>query len=411
MITSDYKPLIKAETEIIPAKTDKGEVIILKDNEGLTNQTIVMPIETIALIQFFNGQNSIKDMQSQILKLTSHIIPEHEIIEFVKQLEEANFLESEKIKEIRIKSYEEFKKSDIRKAIHKGLSYPENILELTSFMSKFHKAEQNPFPTKTLTGAVAPHIDIIRGGTVYSKTYSEIANSQIPDLIIAFGVSHKGGNSPFIFTKKDYETPYGNMVVDSETYDKFKEILWYEPDDEEILHKNEHSLEFQALWLKYIWREKSPKWLPILVTDFERFSSEENPPSKIEYMEKFFSQSEILLKSMLKENKKILILAGVDLSHMGQRFGDDFPITGEIKKQTEEFDKKVLNLALELKADEFFKEISKNKNSTKICGLSAIYCALRFIKSINPQIRGKILDYSQANDPFGGFVSFASMIF
>ncbi|MCX7648530.1 MAG: MEMO1 family protein, partial [Elusimicrobiales bacterium] len=101
----------------------------------------------------------------------------------------------------------------------------------------------------------------------------------------------------------------------------------------------------------------------------------------------------------------------VDLSHMGQRFGDDFPITGEIKKQTEEFDKKVLNLALELKADEFFKEISKNKNSTKICGLSAIYCALRFIKSINPQIRGKILDYSQANDPFGGFVSFASMIF
>jgi len=410
MITSDYKPILKRGVEILPAKDKERDLILLKDNEGITNQVLVMPVETIALIQFFDGQNSIKDIQNQILKLTNHLVSEYEIIEFVKQLEQANFLENEKVNEIRRKIYEEFKNSSIRKAIHKGLSYPENILELSSFMAKFLKIEEIKFPTQTIIGAISPHIDLIRGGSVYAKTYSELQKSVIPDIVIAFGVSHKGGVSPFIFTKKEYETPYGNIQVDNDLYMKFKEVLWYEPDEEEFFHKDEHSLEFQALWLKYIWRDKTPKWLPILVTDFERFCKK-NPPSKIEYIEKFFNSAEIILKELLNQNKKVLILAGVDFSHVGPRFGDDIEITPEIKKTIEEYDKKILNLALELKADEFFLNVAETENETNICGLSATYSALRFIKSINPNAKGKFLDYSQADDPFGGFVSFASMVF
>jgi len=410
MITSDYKPLLKRGVEILPAKDKERELILLKDNEGITNQVIVMPVETIALIQFFDGQNSIKDIQNQILKLTNHLVSEYEIIEFVKQLEQANFLENEKVNEIRKKLYEEFKNSSVRKAIHKGLSYPENILELSSFMAKFLKIEETKFPTQTIIGAISPHIDLIRGSSIYAKTYSELQKSVIPDIVIAFGVSHKGGVSPFIFTKKEYETPYGNIQVDNDLYMKFKEVLWYEPDEEEFFHKDEHSLEFQALWLKYIWRDKTPKWLPILVTDFERFC-EKNPPSKIEYIEKFFSSAEIILKELLNQNKKVLILAGVDFSHVGPRFGDDIEITPEIKKTIEKYDKKILNLALELKADEFFLSVVETENETNICGLSATYSALRFIKSINQNARGKLLDYSQADDPFGGFVSFASVVF
>jgi len=410
MITSDYKPILKRGVEIFPAKDKERELILLKDNEGITNQVLVMPVETIALIQFFDGQNSIKDIQNQILKLTNHLVSEYEIIEFVKQLEQANFLENEKVNEIRKKLYEEFRNSPVRKAIHKGLSYPENILELSSFMAKFLKIEDIKFPTQTIIGAISPHIDLIRGGSVYAKTYSELQKSVIPDIVIAFGVSHKGGVSPFIFTKKEYETPYGNIQVDNELYMKFKEILWYKPDEEEFFHKDEHSLELQALWLKYIWRDKTPKWLPILVTDFERFC-EKNPPSKIEYIEKFFNSAEIILRELLNQNKKVLILAGVDFSHVGPRFGDDIEITPEIKKTIEEYDKKILNLALELKADEFFVNIAETENETNICGLSATYSALRFIKSINTNAKGKLLDYSQADDPFGGFVSFASMVF
>jgi len=410
MITSDYKPILKRGVEILPAKAQDKEVILLKDNEGITNQVLVMPVEMMALIQFFDGQNSIKDIQNHILKLTNQLVSEYEIIEFVKHLEKANFLENEQVNEIRKKIYEEFKNSNIRKAIHKGLSYPENILELSSFMGKFLKIEDIKFPAQKLIGAISPHIDIIRGGNVYSKTYSELQKSIIPDVIISFGVSHKGGVSPFIFTKKEYETPYGNIAIDNDLYMKFKEALWYEADEEEFFHKDEHSLEFQSLWLKYIWRDKTPKWLPVLVTDFERFC-EKNPPSKIEYIEKFFNSADIILKELVNRNKKVLILAGVDFSHIGPRFGDDIEINDEVKKKIEVYDKRILNLAAELKADEFFAAVSQNDNETKICGLSATYSALRFIKSINPNAKGKLLDYSHSDDPLGGFVSFASMIF
>lgn len=409
MITSQYKPLIKQDVEILPAEHEGKHVIILKDNEGITNRTLIMPAETIILLQFLNGLNTIKDIQTTLLKLTGELINEADIIDFVKQLDESNFLENEKTQELRKKLYDEFKNSSIRKAVHKGVSYPENILELTSFMSRFLKKDESSLAIKNTIGLIAPHIDLIRGGRVYASGYGELLKSIIPDIIIAFGTSHKGGNSPLIFTKKSYETPYGNVDVDLDLYNKFKDILWYEPDEEEYYHKNEHSLEFQSLWLKYLWREKTPKWLPILTGRFERFAID-IPPSKIDTVEKMFRDIEALIKEISKV-KKIMIIAGADFSHVGPRFGDDIEITPNIKSDVEEKDKEKIKHILNLDADGFYMSIMSEKNKTKICGISPIYAALRFIKAINPNTKPTLLDYSTAEDPFGGFVSFASIIF
>ncbi len=411
MITSDTKPKLKQQVEILPAKeNDKDrEFLILRDTEGLTNQTLVLPIESIVILQFLNGNNSIKDIQNTFLRLTNQIIPETDIIDFIKQLDDAGFIENEKTQEKRKKLFEEFKNSNIRPSIHKGLSYPDNILELTSFLSKFLKTDISSLPVLRVTGLISPHIDIIRGGTVYADGYGELLKAIIPDIIIAFGVSHKGGNSPFIFTKKSYETPYGNMDVDLDLYNKFKSILWYEADGEEYYHKQEHSLEFQALWLKYIWREKAPKWIPILVSDFERFTGNSSP-SKIEYIEKFFKEADGILKSV-SLSKKVMILCGVDLSHVGPRFGDDIEITPQLKLEIENLDRELIEDINNLRYEDFYLKVVSNENATNICGLSAIYSGLRFISSINPQLKGKLLGYKQADDPFGGFVSFASIVF
>lgn len=409
MITSDYRPLLKQGVEILPAEHEGNKIIILKDNEGITNKTLVMPIESLAILQFFNGSNTIKDIQSTILKMTGELISEADIINFVKQLDEANFLENEKLAELRKKIYEDFKKETIRKSIHKGLSYPQNLLELTSFLSKFLRKDETILPSKNALGLIVPHIDIIRGGRVYASGYGELLNSFKPDIIIAFGTSHKGGNSPLILTKKDYETPYGNIETDKELFEKFREILWYEPDDEEFLHKDEHSLEFQALWLKYIWRENTPKWLPILVSNFERFASDITP-SQIDTVEAMFRNIENLLKEISK-NKKIMIIAGVDLSHVGPRFGDDIEINPLIKSAIETKDKEKIDYILNLDYDGFYKAVISNENETNICSVSPLYAAMRSIKAISPQSKGKLLDYAQADDPFGGFVSFASIIF
>ncbi|MEF3279483.1 MAG: AmmeMemoRadiSam system protein B [Elusimicrobiota bacterium] len=410
MIDSNYKPLLRSEIEILPARDEKQDAnfILIRDKEGLTDKSLIMPFEMLIIIGMFDGNTSIKDIQTEIMKETKTLLPESELIHIVKELDDAYFLENERSKELREKIISEFKNSNVRKPIHSGLSYPKEILELTSFMSKFYRIEKIT-PISPVTGAISPHIDFHRGGRVYAATYAKLNNSIKPEVIIAFGTSHRGGNSPFILTPKKYETPYGLIEVDKEIYDKFKEILWYDPDAEEYYHKNEHSLEFQAVWLKYIWREETPKWIPILTSNFERFASD-SPPSKIETVEKLFKETENFIKELAK-NKKVLILAGADLSHVGPRFGDPIEITPQLKSEIEKKDKEKIDKILNLDPDGFYMSVMSEKNATNICGLSAIYSALRMIKALNPNSKPELLDYSQADDPFGGFVSFASIVF
>jgi AmmeMemoRadiSam system protein B len=149
--------------------------------------------------------------------------------------------------------------------------------------------------------------------------------------------------------------------------------------------------------------------LPVLTSRFERFATDITP-SKISSIEKMFNDTENLVKEISK-TKKVLILAGADFSHVGPHFGDDIKITPEVKSDTEKKDREKIEYILKLDYDGFYSAVMKDKNSTKICGLSPIYSSLRLIKAIKPDTKPELLDYSQADDPFGGFVSFASIFF
>jgi hypothetical protein len=68
---------------------------------------------------------------------------------------------------------------------------------------------------------------------------------------------------------------------------------------------------------------------------------------------------------------------------------------------------------LRLKADDFYLSVVGVSNKRKVCGLSALYTALRLIKASAGEApgAGKLLAYGQADDPAGGVVSFASAEF
>jgi AmmeMemoRadiSam system protein B len=108
-----------------------------------------------------------------------------------------------------------------------------------------------------------------------------------------------------------------------------------------------------------------------------------------------------------------MILAGVDLSHVGPRFGDQEDVTPERKKLIEGKDRATLELALQLKPDDFYRSVVSDGNKRKVCGLSALYTALRLIKALAGDApgAGKLLAYGQADDPAGGVVSFAGAVF
>ncbi|UPT74635.1 MAG: AmmeMemoRadiSam system protein B [Elusimicrobiota bacterium] len=199
------------------------------------------------------------------------------------------------------------------------------------------------------------------------------------------------------------------MEVDDALYSRLSEAVWYEPRADEWVHKNEHSLEFQAVWLKYLWRERAPKWVPILVSSFERFSPDE-APSKVATIEKAIKDFGAILAAEKAAGRSVTILCGIDLAHVGPRFGDDLEITPELEKKIETEDRKSLVDALALDADGFYRSVVADGHWRKVCGLSALYTGIRLMKALGATEPGRLLTYGQAPDPAGGLVSFASAV-
>jgi AmmeMemoRadiSam system protein B len=106
--------------------------------------------------------------------------------------------------------------------------------------------------------------------------------------------------------------------------------------------------------------------------------------------------------------RRVSVIAGADLSHVGRRFGHDLEINDQVVVGVEERDREDLDRVLRLDAEGFYGSVMKDGNARQVCGLGCIYAALR---SIAPENRhGELLHYGYAHDPAGGIVSFAGLV-
>ncbi|MCG3204703.1 MAG: hypothetical protein KCHDKBKB_01418 [Elusimicrobia bacterium] len=411
-------PALKAGIEAIQVEHEGKPAILLRDQEGLVPDPVAVTLPGYLVAMMLDGQSTISDIQTYFSKNTGQLIRPEEIEKLVGDLEKAQLLETSAVQKKRREVWEAFEASPIRKPAHMKSGYPENRLDLATFLGKFFQDSKGPLkqmgsapsrPTPTLL--VAPHIDFFRGGPAYAWAYQALSECQPPDLIVALGVAHMSPNSPWVVTKKEYETPYGPVAASPDLVEDFKTSLWYDISSDQWVHRTEHSLEFQALWLKYLWRDKTPPWVPVLCSSFDSFCSDRAPssiPSVHEGLKKLGEK----LKARQKAGQKIMILAGIDLAHVGPRFGDNEKLGPELEKRVEAEDRKSLELALKGSADEMFLSVMEGGHWRKWCGLSALYTGLQLSRYLTDEpLNGRLLTYGQAPDPAGGLVSFTSLFY
>jgi len=411
-------PPLKAGIEAVQIEHEGQQMVMLRDQEGLNPNSIAITMAGFLIAMMLDGQNTVSDVQTLFSKNTGALIKPEEIQTLVSQFEKADLLETEALQKKRQLVLKQFADNPNRPAVHVNTGYPENTLDLAAMLGKFFQDPKGPgkqvpsAPTEPAPLALfAPHIDFHRGGPAYAWAYQALGSCRPPDLIVGLGVAHMSPNSPWVMTQKNYETPYGAVPYSKELYADFQSALWYDASVDQWAHRTEHSLEFQALWLKYLWRDKTPAWLPILCSSFDRFCPD-RAPSTVPAIEDGINKIGEKLKARQAAGQKILILAGVDLAHVGPRFGDEEKLGPELEKRVEEEDRKSLELALKGDADAMYLSVVKGGHWRKWCGLSAIYTALRLMKILSPEkLEGKLLTYGQAPDPMGGLVSFTSVIF
>lgn len=403
----------------MPAVEEGRDVFVLRDLEELSDKPLALSGGGMLLVSLLDGRATAAQIRDLFLKQTGSVIEVAVILDLVNALDAAFYLETPAVAERRRKLLEKFKASGKRPAVFAGPSYPAEPLGLAGELGKFFTAEAGPGKAKadealgpSPLGLVAPHIDFGRGGPAYAWAYQALSERTPPDVIVALGVAHVSPDSPWVFTPKDYETPFGPMTTDAELYNDLAQKVWYDPRADEWTHKNEHSLEFQAVWLRYLWREKTPPWVPILVSSFERFSPDA-APSRIPTIEKALKDFGEVVRAHQARGRRVMVLCGIDLAHVGPRFGDDLELTPELEKKIEGEDRKSMVDAMALDADGFYKSVVADGHWRKVCGLSSLYTGLRLIKELGGDTSrpGRLLTYGQAPDPAGGIVSFASALF
>ena len=406
--------------EAFPVQQEDGKTLIyLKDPANFATPLGIAPVGYFVLAQF-DGHHSFTDIQEAYSKQFGSLLMCEELASFVAMLDEHYYLDSPRFRQHQSAAILEFRQQTTRAAAHVGGVYKAAPTELKNQLEGYFVAPEGPGLPVARNSAqrpsaiVAPHIDFHRGGPAYAWAYKTLVESAGADLYILLGTSHCSGHMPYILTFKDFETPLGTVETDRDFVQQLHGKCTDDFFAEEYLHRGEHSLEFQVLFLKYVAQQRAAlrgeaeqpfKIVPILVSSFHSAVLEQTLPEKTPMVGKFLDG---LRELVSQERRELCLIAGVDLAHVGRQFGDRQPITEDFLKWVESEDRLLVERLMALDAPGFFHEIAKDQDRRRICGFSPLYSLIHLLDGR----RGTQLKYSQAFTPeTGSAVTFTSLVF
>ena len=405
--------------EAFPVQQEGKTLVYLKDPMNFAAPLGVSPAGYFILAHL-DGSHSYVDIQAAYAKQFGAMLLSDDLKQFIEMLDQHYYLVSDRFFNYQNAVVLEFRRLPTRAPAHVSGVYKADPAELKSQLAAYFSSTQGPGSpsfdlNRTVPKAiVAPHIDFHRGGHAYAWAYKNLAESEGADLYILLGTSHCSGQNPFVLTLKDFETPLGVVETDQQFVQTLQGRCREDYFADEYLHRGEHSLEFQIVFLKFIaqWRaevsgqpEMPFQIVPILVSSFHSMVQNQTLPETHSAVGDFLRA----LREMAgMQERRICFVAGVDLAHVGRQFGDREPVTDEFLKWVEFEDQRLVDRLAVLDAPGFFNEVAKDQDKRRICGFAPLYSLIHLLNGS----RGTTLKYSQAFTPeTGSAVTFTSVIF
>lgn len=412
-MTND-KPKLRP-VDAFPAEYEGRALIALRDPQGYAEDMVLVPREVLAILGYFDGQHTILDIQQEYMKQFGELLYSDLVAQLVEQLDAHHLLDSPAFERFKLEAERQFRSSSVRLAFHAGAAYEEEPEALRRQLRALFDPPEGPgqpdpkLVNGPLMGLVAPHIDLHRGGAGYAHAYKALAEAEPADLYVIFGVAHAGSEHPVILTDKDFQTPLGRVETDRELVAELRAGMPEDLFSDEISHKTEHSIEFQTIFLQHLFGGRHPfKIVPILAGSFHEMLCQEPDCPHTGEVERFVEALSKALRARREAGQRICLIAGVDLSHMGQRFGDLEELTPEFLERVQREDRVFLDHVLNRDPEALFDMIRTEQDWRKVCGFPALYLFLKVL----PESRGTLLNYRQwADPPEGCSVSFASLAF
>ena len=365
------KPALRRDIQPV-ATTIKGRrMITFHDPYLLTDHGVALDFNTLPILQLLDGSHDLRDIQAMLIKRQGgRIVYVSEIESFIESLDRACLLESPSFHQKMCGLRSEFSSQPTRLPVHAGKSYVSEPAQLAQFIENVESnisQEHLQHIPNNIRGILAPHIDINIAKDIYVNTYRYLKGKNY-DIVVILGINHHVQEGLYSISEKTYITPFGEIKTDKEVIRKLKKRVpegTFAPDD--FGHMTEHSIEFQTIFLQH-YLTGPFTIVPILCGGVHEFIQHNTNILTAERFREMVSA----MKDLLDEGKdRILLVAGVDLSHVGQKFGDQ-ATADALLPQAITHDKMILSYLCRGEQENIFREVLETQDRYHVCGLPAI---------------------------------------
>jgi AmmeMemoRadiSam system protein B len=403
-------PPLRQGLDIMPSPLQDHPGALIRDPFRYSEAILVIPPVLVLGLPYFDGEHTVLDIQAELTRRTGQIAPREAVDKLVEALNNAGFLETEAFFAMREQRQIEFRAAKERSPAHAGAAYPEEPEAARSKLQEYfagavdglHGGSRGP---ASVLGLAAPHVSPDGGWNSYVAAYRTLTPDLAGRTFVLLGTSHYGEPEKFGLTRKPYVTPLGKAEVDTALVDELAARAPQAVIEEDYCHAVEHSIEFQALFLQYA-MPQPVKVLPILCGPFRDSLASGRRPEQQDTVRAFL---EALGEIAARHGRRLFWLLGIDMAHVGMRYGDDLQaVAGRgAMVEVERRDRERLERVCAGDSAAFFDLVRPRGDDLKWCGYSPLYTFLRAV----PQARGSLLRYEQWNIDPQSVVSFGGLEF
>jgi len=281
----------------------------------------------------------------------------------------------------------------LRRAVFAGSWYPASAAECEREIKAFLESDQTgTVPDKNFIGGIVPHAGWFFSGSIACNVIRLLAEKEQPDVIVIFGMHLHPGSPRFIMTEGGYETPFGELGIESTLANALAEKFSFQIETADRFTQD-NTIELQLPFIKYFF--KDARIVPVGV-----------PPNG--------SSSEIgkaVADISERLGLKVKVIGSTDLTHYGPNYGFTPKGSGSAAADwvRNENDRRIIEAMAAMEPETVIREALTNRSA---CCAGAAAAAIAASISMGAE-RAEIVKYASSYDkhPGDSFVGYAGIVF
>jgi len=402
------RPRFRPSVQAVPALSQDGEeLIVFVDPESLAEGRVAVSRAAGLLVHaLLDGTRDRETFLHDWREVTGTDLPEGKLEGLFRALDDAVLLEGPRVALARRAALEAYRDLPRRPAVHAGTSYAPDADALRAELAAWRaQADVDPVPGPVVA-VLAPHIDPRGGGPCHGAAAAAYASSPA-EVYVVLGTAHAGLQRPFALTTQDFDTPAGPVPTDVDLVQRLAERSGGGLLDEERAHLAEHSVEFQASWLKIVHADRPDlRIVPVLVGSQHGRILEGSSPREDPEVADFVAA----LRELREEyGERLCLVASVDFAHVGPNYDQPEAPDAAALERVLDADRELLASAEDLDPDGWLQLLHEVQDENNVCGAAPTWTLLAALEG--SKLKGKLLrhDAWEIDASNGSHVTFATM--